>query len=298
MGKILLPLQLFLIGYLPLFTRRFFDLVFTSDNFVFADVVYVQPPAGKDVILTWDDMLFGKSSHFLLQWLPVLLQRPLKLALSKHAHFITNSQYARHVVRRNYGKDATVIYPPVPIHLYESISQARENLVVTISGLNPRKNLELIAEVGKRVPETKFILLGYYQEACAHILESIKAGFETSGLRDNFTYLPSISDNAKAKILNRAKVYFHPTLYEAFGIGIAEGMAAGCTPVVHDSGGPREFVSREWRYKDAEDAANKIRYALKNWGMARAGEFRSVALAFGEERFRQEILNFVERKFS
>jgi glycosyltransferase involved in cell wall biosynthesis len=292
----LLPLKLFLIGYFAIVTRRLYDLVFTSDNFVFADVVYVQPPAGKDVNLTWDEMLFGRSSYLRLQWLPFLTQRPLKILVSKHAHFITNSHYARQVVRQNYGKDASVIYPPVPTHLFESLNEARENLVVTISGLNPRKNLELIAEVGKRMRETKFILLGYYQEEFAHILASIKAGFETSGIRDNFTYFPSVSDKTKVRILNKAKVYFHPTAYEPFGIGIAEGMAAGCIPVVHDSGGPREFVSREWRYENAEGAANKIRYALESWDITRAVEFRSVALGFGEERFKQEILKFVDRK--
>ena len=110
-------------------------------------------------------------------------------------------------MRRNYGKDASVIYPPVPTHLYQSTERVRENLVVTISALNPRKNLWLIAEVGKRVPEAKFILLGYYHEAFAHILEAIRAGFETSGLGQNFTYIPSSSDEDKAKIVSISSIY-------------------------------------------------------------------------------------------
>ena len=96
-GKIPLPLQLCLIGYLPLFTRKFYDIVFTSDNFVFADIVYVQPPAGKDIILTWDEMLRGISSNRWLQRLALLTQRPLKALVSKHAHFVTNSDYAREI---------------------------------------------------------------------------------------------------------------------------------------------------------------------------------------------------------
>ena len=137
------------------------------------------------------------------------------------------------------------------------------------------------------MPEAKFILF-------AHILEAIRAGFETSGLGQNFTHIPSSSDEDKAKTVSRAKVYFHPTLYEPFGIGIVEGMAAGCIPVAHDSGGPREFVPPEWRYQDVEDAACKIRLALEKWNVAQAAKFHSLALGFGEERFKQEILEFVE----
>jgi len=75
-------------------------------------------------------------------------------------------------------------------------------------------------------------------------------------------------------------------------------MAAGCIPVVHDSGGPQEFVPHEWRYRSVEDAASKIRYALKGWNITVAAKFRALGLEFGEERFKQEILEFVEQKIS
>lgn len=285
-------------GYLPLLKRSSYDLVFTSDNFVFADVVYVQPPAGKDAVLTWDEMLFSRTSDGYFRPLLALANSPLKALVSAHAHFITNSHYSREVVRRNFGKDAFVIYPPVPVHLYQSLESERENLIVTISGLNPRKNLELLAGVGVRIPSAKFILLGYYHKVHARILEYIQARFRASGLEGNFAYLPSCSDKVKAKILSRAKVYFHPTPFEPFGISIAEGMAAGCIPVTHDSGGPCEFVPSEWRYRSVEDAIAKISYALETWNTRKAIEFRSLVGRFREERFRGEILDFVERKFS
>jgi len=190
-----------------------------------------------------------------------------------------------------------VVYPPVPTYLYPHFERNRENVVVTISSLNPRKNLKLIAEVGKRIPEAKFVLLGYYQKAFAHLLKEIEAEFESLGLKDNFTYIPSSSNQTKVSILSKAKVYFHPTLYEPFGISIAEGMAAGCIPVVHNSGGPREFVPDEWRYQEVEEAAAKIRQALKSWNIPQATELRSLAFRFGEERFKQEILELVEQNF-
>jgi glycosyltransferase involved in cell wall biosynthesis len=45
---------------------------------------------------------------------------------------------------------------------------------------------------------------------------------------------------------------------EHFGISIVEAMALGCIPVVHDSGGMREFVPTQYRYRTIEQAAEKI----------------------------------------
>ncbi len=44
---------------------------------------------------------------------------------------------------------------------------------------------------------------------------------------------------------------------EHFGISIVEAMALGCLPIVHDSGGMREFVPAQYRYTSIEQAAEK-----------------------------------------
>ncbi len=279
-------------GYLPLFLRRRYNLIFTSDSFVFADLVYVQPPAGKDVCLPIRDGMFY-SPRF--NRIYDLAQKPLELLLERRTRFLANSFYTKRLIKKFLGKEAEVIYPPVPVHLYpENPSEERENLVVTLSALNPRKNLRLIAEVARRVPEAKFILVGYFYPRFAHILKEISAQLEKEGLSENFIYIPSTSDTEKVRLLERAKVYFHPALCEPFGISIAEGMAAGCIPVVHDSGGPQEFVPQRWRYEDADEAASKLRLALKLWDPGLAKELRTAVLCFSEERFEMQMLQVVE----
>jgi len=279
-----------LFGYLPLFLRQKYDLIFTSDSFVFADLVYVQPPAGEDVRLPVRDGMFCSPRFNLIY---DLAQRPLRLFM-RNTYFLANSLYTKELVKRFLRREAKVVYPPVPLHLYpERPSVKRENLVVTLSALNPRKNLKLIAEMAKMVPEAKFVLAGYFYSKFGYLLEEIKSELQKSGL-GNFIYLPSASEAEKVRLLERAKVYFHPTICEPFGIGIAEGMAAGCIPVAHDSGGPREFVPQEWRYRDAAEAASKIRLALKIWSPEMAHDFRMSVSCFSEERFKLEILAAVE----
>ncbi len=281
-----------LFGYLPYLLRQKYDLIFTSDSFVFADLVYVQPPAGEDVRLPARDGMFC-SPRF--NRIYDLAQRPLGLFMARNTRFLANSLYTKELIKRFLRRKAEVIYPPVPLHLYpERPGEERENLVVTLSALNPRKNLKLIAEVAKLVPEARFVLAGYFYPQFGYLLEEIRAELEREGLSGNFIYLPSTSEAEKVKLLERAKVYFHPTICEPFGIGIAEGMAAGCIPVTHDSGGPREFVPKAWRYHDAAEAASKIRLALETWSPEMARELRLSVSCFSEERFQTQILTAVE----
>jgi glycosyltransferase involved in cell wall biosynthesis len=67
-------------------------------------------------------------------------------------------------------------------------------------------------------------------------------------------------------LLADAKIYVHCALNEHFGISIVEAMAAGCVPVVHDSGGPREIVSDDvgYRWNSVTEAITQISSLVGN----------------------------------
>jgi glycosyltransferase involved in cell wall biosynthesis len=44
------------------------------------------------------------------------------------------------------------------------------------------------------------------------------------------------------EVLAKSKIYLHLMKGEHFGITVVEAMSAGCVPIVHDSGGPKEIV--------------------------------------------------------
>jgi glycosyltransferase involved in cell wall biosynthesis len=48
-------------------------------------------------------------------------------------------------------------------------------------------------------------------------------------------------------------------------VSIVEAMASGCIPIVHNSGGPREFVPHRLRFDTLEEAATKIEKAILQW---------------------------------
>jgi glycosyltransferase involved in cell wall biosynthesis len=82
--------------------------------------------------------------------------------------------------------------------------------------------------------------------------------------------------------------YVHCAENEHFGITIVEAMAAGCVPVVHDSGGPREIVTVDvgFRWRDLAVAAQQITMLARNDQLRR--EFSVTSSARAQE-FRPEI---------
>ena len=89
----------------------------------------------------------------------------------------------------------------------------------------------------------------------------------------------------------------HPTLNEHFGISIVEAMALGCIPVVHDSGGPREFVNEKFRYESVEEAAEKVEKAADYWSPDRAVAISNIAEQFSGNTFSKNFISLFNSYF-
>ena len=95
-------------------------------------------------------------------------------------------------------------------------------------------------------------------------------------LLDRVRILPNVNRKQLEVLLLSSKVYLHSRPIEHFGISIVEAMAFGCTPVVHDSGGPREFVARDFRYDSIEEAAKQVEKAIDDWSPLQARKPRNI----------------------
>ena len=91
------------------------------------------------------------------------------------------------------------------------------------------------------------------------------------------------------EILAKAKVYVHCAQNEHFGISIVEAMAAGCVPVVHNSGGPREIVSEDagCKWDSLREAVGQISTLIENDDVRSAFSKASISRSrqFGPEEF-------------
>jgi len=200
--------------------------------------------------------------------------------------FLCNSEYTRRAIKLRWGKEADVVYPPVDI---ENIKPApKEDYVITVGRFVKVKNYETVIEVAKLLPDVKFVIVGrkqdkdYYEK-----IVRLKP--------DNVTLLSNLSQTELLSMLARAKVYLHTMIGEHFGISIVEAMAAGCIPVVHNSGGAKEAIGDFGRvYNATEECSTQIGGTLRE--EVDVSGIAEYARRFSAEVFRSEIKKKLKQK--
>jgi len=208
----------------------------------------------------------------------------LRRKIDKIDLFLCNSNYTKKAIKERWGKDAIVVYPPVDI---ERIKPApKENLVVTVGRFVKEKNYEMVIEVAKLLPKTRFMIIGRKQDAS--YFERIKR------LKpDNVTLLTDLSQEELFSKIAKAKVYLHTMIGEHFGISIVEAMATGCIPIVHNSGGQKEAIGKiGYVYNDVKECRERILQAISsNANIYKIADF---AKKFSAENFRRKIKDILK----
>ncbi len=71
-------------------------------------------------------------------------------------HFIANSQFIARRIKKVYGRDADVIYPPVDVERF-TLQEEKEDFYFTASRMVPYKRIDLIVEAFSQMPDKKLI---------------------------------------------------------------------------------------------------------------------------------------------
>ena len=212
---------------------------------------------------------------------------------------LANSFYTAGEIRKYSGKNVQVLYPPFSASISqmgkESSKAAGENLVATVSRLEPSKLLDRIPQIAAKTDKhIQFAIIG--RLCCKQTLDNLQAQVNKLGLSNRFKFYPDASAQVKTNLLKRAKIYLHTMVGEHFGISIVEAMALGCVPIVHNSGGMTEFVPAHYRYENIEDAAQKISREINNWSPKQDDTMKQIADQFSTANFSQRF-NILFSKF-
>jgi glycosyltransferase involved in cell wall biosynthesis len=128
----------------------------------------------------------------------------------------------------------------------------------------------------------------------AQELHRIQESIENNKVSDRVRVMTDISREELRRTLRRSKVFLHVTNGEHFGVAVAEAMASGCIPIVHDSGGPREFVPQHLRFNKLREASEKIEKAIFDWSPQESKSMANLAKSLDEDAFSErftEIFN-------
>uniref|UniRef100_A0A7C3UZW7 Glycosyltransferase family 4 protein n=1 Tax=Desulfobacca acetoxidans TaxID=60893 RepID=A0A7C3UZW7_9BACT len=144
-------------------------------------------------------------------------------------HFIANSGYTAARLRRFYGRESTVIYPPVDIERFP-VQESKEDFFVTVSRLVPYKKVELIAAACAQAGK-KLLVIGEGPD-----LPKIKAW-----QREHIQVLGWQPDDVVVDLVRRARAFIFAAR-EEFGIAGVEAQAAGTPVIAFGAGGCLETI--------------------------------------------------------
>lgn len=186
-------------------------------------------------------------------WFP-LLYRPLpnKNFLDSYDTLIANSEFTRGWIRRWWGREATVLYPPVTLHE----PGAKEKVILGVGRFfapkagHSKKQLEMVEAFGRlKADGWSLHLVGGCSEADLPYLDQVLAAAEGLPVQVHV----DAPGAELADLYARASIFWHaaglgedveddPNRQEHFGISIVEAMSAGAVPVVLGQAGPAEIV--------------------------------------------------------
>jgi glycosyltransferase involved in cell wall biosynthesis len=233
------------------------ELVFESDTFV--------PGGGDDRTLgiAVSRLRMADARWEPRRWagerFPWLLRDPNDLGfLDNYERVLANSEYTREWVRRLWGVEAEVLFPPIRVQDLRPGPKQRRILTVgrfIARGVgHSKKQLELVRAFGDMVrrggmDDWELRVAGGCEPSQRRYLAEVQRAAEGLPVQVHANAPRSLVE----ELFATSSVFWvatglgedeeqAPWLFEHFGITTVEAMAAGCVPVVIDKAGQREIV--------------------------------------------------------
>jgi glycosyltransferase involved in cell wall biosynthesis len=210
-------------------------------------------------------------------------------------HFIANSHFIARRIKKVYGRNSTVIYPPVDVNRF-SLCEDKEDYYFTASRMVPYKRMDLIVEAFSLMPEKQLIVIGDGSE-----MDKIK-----SKATSNVKILGYQSNKVMQEHMQKAKAFVFAA-EEDFGITPVEAQACGTPVIAFGKGGSLETVRPYgvdkptgifFEKQEVKSLIDAISVFESNIQAFIPNNCRDNALRFSVERFQNEISAFIESKWN
>lgn len=209
-------------------------------------------------------------------------------------HFIANSQFIARRIKKVYGRDADVIYPPVDVERF-TLQETKEDFYFTASRMVPYKRIDLIVEAFSQMPDKKLVVIGDGSE-----MTKIK-----SKAGKNIEILGYQPDAVMQDYMRRAKAFVFAA-EEDFGITPVEAQACGTPVIAFGKGGVLETIRPYGENHPtgiffAEQTVASLLQAVRQFDLVKdailPSDCRNNALKFSAQRFHQELDVYIKSKW-
>jgi glycosyltransferase involved in cell wall biosynthesis len=209
-------------------------------------------------------------------------------------HFVANSEFIARRIRKVYGRDAAVIYPPVDVHAFELCTKS-EDYYLTVSRLVPYKKIDVIVEAFNAMPNTRLVVVGD-GPGMKKLKALAKPNVELIG------YQPF---RAMRELMQKARAFVFAA-EEDFGITPVEAQACGTPVIAYGKGGALETIVELgatepatglfFERQEPESIIEAVRLFERQRDLIEPKHCRANALRFSNERFCDQFSSFVESK--
>jgi len=275
---------------IPLSAESSNMVIITSDTFIPSEINKDVMDSRKLGAVVYD---YNKASPIkkiilkMLGFIPLfLVTYPVKLKFLESYHeVISISRYSQHWIKKLWGKESTLLFPPVDTENF--YNKAKEKIILSVGRFFPehhnKKQLELaevFIDLYKKYPDEmkgyELVLAGGLESRKTHIdyvdkIAALSKGYPIKILT-NISWKDLLETFAKAEIFWHASGFGedenkHPEKFEHFGITTVEAMAAGCVPIVINKGGQKEIIKEAengFIFEDFDELKEKTLWAIKN----------------------------------
>lgn len=216
----------------------------------------------------------------LLPW----LRRWDRWSATQVDHFVANSDFVAGRIRRIYGREATVIHPPVETTHFAGVQRAPQDYYLFFGQLTAYKQADLAIEAFNQLG-LRLLVAGTGEERAR--LEALA--------QPNVQFLGRVSDAERDALYAGARALVFPGL-EDFGIVPVEAQAAGCPVIALAAGGALEtVVDQTTGLFFSEPTAESLCAAVRRFETMQisANDCRAHAAGFSSARFRDEMREFL-----
>jgi glycosyltransferase involved in cell wall biosynthesis len=144
---------------------------------------------------------------------------------------ITNSHFVARRIKKIYGRDAEVIYPPVTLSTRQ-LGPPRGTHFLAASRLVPYKQIEAVVRAFADMPDLELVVAGDGPEAAR--LKALAT--------PNVTFKGFVSDEQLRDLMGTARAFIFAA-EEDFGIIVVEAQSEGAPVLALGRGGARETIS-------------------------------------------------------
>ncbi len=198
-------------------------------------------------------------------------------------HFIANSQNVAAKIKKNYGRESSVIYPPVDVEKFHPGSK-KDDFFLTVSRMVPYKKIDLIVEAFSQIPDKRLVVIG---DGPSLSKVKSKAG-------SNIEILGYQPDSVICTYLQKARAFIFAA-DEDFGILPVEAQACGTPVIAYKKGGVLEtLINMQTGIFFEEQTVASLINAVQEFECSQdrfeSNIIRKNAEKYSRDRFRKEFL--------